>query len=399
MAIFSCGDRLQYGTFESGTGGCLVQFPELNDRVLLLTAGHVVLPSFAQQGDAIYDTVTGEIIGTLFAWTQLDGDPTTDAALIWIDPAKVSPIIRSLGAPTDISMQPAVGDVIRIAPHIGQTAVRETKIKAVGQNIDIAVGMPGSLEATRTIYRNQILTERPVSEGGDSGAIAVDGQGRVVGMVVAGSIDTGTVITPIAPIFKNAAWNGMQLQLVSTLPGTAQVPTMSVPLSAAVPPSAEEQPALMQAPGTPAEFIARISSCAVESMRQFGVPASVTLAQAALESSWGRSLLATDAFNLFGIKADPSWNGPTVTMHTKEFVNGEPVVVQAKFRRYDGWQPSVDDHAKFLRENPRYEKCFRTTDGESFAKEVAKAGYATDPEYADKITATMAKRQLQKFDV
>ncbi len=148
----------------------------------------------------------------------------------------------------------------------------------------------------------------------------------------------------------------------------------------------------------PSEFIMRLTSAAVASAKATGVPASITLAQAALESGWGESALAKTGNNLFGIKADSLWRGQTLTMNTKEFIKGHWVVVPALWRMYPSWQSSIDDHAAFLKQNPRYKACFLCTTSPTFARALAQAGYATDPDYANKLIALMSKHQLQSFD-
>ena len=102
--------------------------------------------------------------------------------------------------------------------------------------------------------------------------------------------------------------------------------------------------------------------------------------------------------NLFGIKADSLWRGQTLTMNTKEFIKGKWVVVPALWRKYPSWQASIDDHAAFLKRNPRYKACFACSSAPAFAVALAQAGYATDPEYANKLIAVMAKHQLQALD-
>jgi flagellar rod assembly protein/muramidase FlgJ len=148
----------------------------------------------------------------------------------------------------------------------------------------------------------------------------------------------------------------------------------------------------------PAEFIMRLTTAAVESRRKSGVPASITIAQAALESAWGDSGLAKAGNNLFGIKADSRWRGETLTLSTREFIKGQWVVVPAKWRKYGSWQSSIDDHAAFLKLNPRYRPCFLCTTAQAFAQALAQAGYATDPDYANKLIALMSKHQLQSLD-
>jgi len=148
----------------------------------------------------------------------------------------------------------------------------------------------------------------------------------------------------------------------------------------------------------PSEFIMRFTTAAVASAKTTGVPASITIAQAALESAWGESGLAKTGNNLFGIKADSLWRGQTLTMNTKEFIKEQWVVVPALWRKYPSWQASIDDHAAFLKRNPRYKACFACTSAHAFARALAQAGYATDPEYANKLIAVMDKHRLQTLD-
>ena len=149
---------------------------------------------------------------------------------------------------------------------------------------------------------------------------------------------------------------------------------------------------------TPAEFIMRLSKPAMESQIKSGVPACITIAQAALESGWGESGLAKTGNNLFGIKADSRWRGETLTFDTKEFLKGQWVVVPAKWRKYASWQASIEDHAAFLKCNPRYLPCFQCLTPEAFVRALAKAGYATDPIYADKVIGVISKNNLTTFD-
>lgn len=149
---------------------------------------------------------------------------------------------------------------------------------------------------------------------------------------------------------------------------------------------------------TPQEFIAQIGPVAQASAKLTGVPASFAVAEAALESGWGNSLLAREAMNLFGVKADRSWLGPVYALRTREFINGQWIMVPAKWRKYADWAGSIGDHAAFLRSNPRYSAAFQATDGIAFTRAVAQAGYATDPAYTDKIELVMRARNLLTLD-
>lgn len=146
----------------------------------------------------------------------------------------------------------------------------------------------------------------------------------------------------------------------------------------------------------PTSFINMLVDCARECQRKTGIPASFTLAQAALESSWGDR---APGCNLFGIKADRSWKGPTVDVPTHEVFKGMRIAITDKFRAYASWTECMIDHARFFQLNPRYAACFKETTGEGWARAVAKAGYATDPNYAQLIIDVMHGRNMAQYDV
>jgi flagellar rod assembly protein/muramidase FlgJ len=170
------------------------------------------------------------------------------------------------------------------------------------------------------------------------------------------------------------------------------------PISTTVGAPLDDAPACRKDDMTPEAFIARLGPLALVSARSSGVPASFIVAQAALESGWGESRLAREANNLFGIKAGTSWNGDTLTLDSREFIDGQWLSQGASWRRYADWQDSIDDHAAFLRGNPRYAACFEHTDGVGFAGAVARAGYATDPNYASKLSAIIERYGLAPLD-
>lgn len=145
----------------------------------------------------------------------------------------------------------------------------------------------------------------------------------------------------------------------------------------------------------PTAFITMLLKAARECHRETGIPASFTIAQAALESSWGERVRGC---NLFGIKADRSWKGATVSFGTTEHLGGKNVGMVDKFRAYSSWAECMADRARFLKANPRYAACFLETTGEGWARAVAKAGYATDPKYADKLIAVMRGRNMAQYD-
>lgn len=146
---------------------------------------------------------------------------------------------------------------------------------------------------------------------------------------------------------------------------------------------------------TPDEFIATIAAAAQKSAITSKIPASFTVAQAALESGWGGSV---KGMNLFGIKADANWHGETIDIATHEVIKGVRVAITAKFRKYNSWLDSITDHAKFLTCNPRYKSAFACIECADFTRAIAAAGYATDPNYASIINGIVVRHNLGRLD-
>lgn len=138
-------------------------------------------------------------------------------------------------------------------------------------------------------------------------------------------------------------------------------------------------------------FQDKLAAHADEASRATGIPAKFMLGQAALESGWGkreiRNADGSSSHNLFGIKAGPEWKGKVATAVTTEYVNGVAQTRVEKFRAYDNYADSFKDYAKLITTNPRYEKVLANAkDASHFAHGLQRAGYATDPLYAAKLT-------------
>lgn len=149
------------------------------------------------------------------------------------------------------------------------------------------------------------------------------------------------------------------------------------------------------------EFINKIAPAAVKSMKEYGILASITIAQAIIESGWGRSGLVSKYRNFFGVKAH-NWNGKTITMKTAEYKsNGEKYYIDAEFRVYEFVEESIIDHGKFLVENRRYREngVFSAKDYIEQAHALLKAGYATSPEYAKQLIVMIDMYKLNQYDV
>ncbi|MGH8445038.1 MAG: flagellar assembly peptidoglycan hydrolase FlgJ [Solimonas sp.] len=139
-----------------------------------------------------------------------------------------------------------------------------------------------------------------------------------------------------------------------------------------------------------ATFVQAIRPHAERAARELGVPARVLIAQAALETGWGRHAIrgadGQSAHNYFGVKADARWQGADVQTTTTEYVDGQAQRGQAGFRRYDDAGQAFDNYVDFLKSNPRYADALRHGGNAAhFVQGLQKAGYATDPAYAQKI--------------
>ena len=158
-----------------------------------------------------------------------------------------------------------------------------------------------------------------------------------------------------------------------------------------------------------AGFVQQHQSAAKDAEAATGIPAAFMVSQAALETGWGRKEIrhadGTPSFNLFGIKAGGSWKGPVAEITTTEYINGKAQKVVAKFRAYGSYAESFSDYARLMKESPRYQAAVGKVSGPpstggasgaggtgqadraaAFAQGLQKAGYATDPAYADKLT-------------
>lgn len=144
----------------------------------------------------------------------------------------------------------------------------------------------------------------------------------------------------------------------------------------------------------PQDFVSALIVPAQKVQQQLGVPFEVVIAQAALETGWGQKIIkgqnGDSSNNLFNIKADSRWAGDKVTKDTLEFEQGAMVKKSEPFRTYQSLNDSVDDYIDFLSTSERYQEALQSSGNvEHFLQGLQKAGYATDPQYADKILGTL----------
>lgn len=148
---------------------------------------------------------------------------------------------------------------------------------------------------------------------------------------------------------------------------------------------------------TNTEFIEKIGALAREDMKKSKILASLTIAQAILESSWGRSALAqAPNYNLFGIKGD--YNGAYCTFPTSEYINGAWCTVNANFRKYPSWAESLADHSALFNRWDRYANLRGNYNYRDVCNKVREDGYATDPSYSSKLINIIEQYNLTRFD-
>ena len=146
-------------------------------------------------------------------------------------------------------------------------------------------------------------------------------------------------------------------------------------------------------------FIERVGALAAADMQKSGVLASLTIAQAILESGWGKSGLTVKANALFGIKAGTNWKGRVYSAKTQECYDGVNfTTVTALFRAYDSWEESVADHSALLTGAARYKAVIGERDYKTACRAIKAAGYATDPQYADKLIRLIESYGLTAYD-
>ena len=146
----------------------------------------------------------------------------------------------------------------------------------------------------------------------------------------------------------------------------------------------------LRPPASAQEFVALHSEAAKRAEGASGIPASFMVAQAAHETGWGKKAIrmadGSNSFNLFGIKASADWKGARTETLTTEFVNGQAKKVTQSFRAYSSYEESFADYARLMKTSPRYRDVVANAgNAQQFAQGLQRAGYATDPAYADKL--------------
>lgn len=236
----------------------------------------------------------------------------------------------------------------------------------------------GLMDSQNQQFYRQMMDEQMSSELSSSGSLGL--ADMIVAQLTSGSVENQNAKA------RNDDFEAM-MQKVDRMRHNAANETTVVQSSAA-----EAKPARFDSPES---FVSSMKPYAEKAAKALGVDSSLLLAQAALETGWGQKVINNSrgsSNNLFNIKADRSWGGEKVATQTLEYHQGVPVKEQAAFRSYSNYEDSFNDYVQFLNENPRYTTALRHGgNDEAFIHGIHKAGYATDPQYADKVLRVKAK--------
>lgn len=172
-----------------------------------------------------------ERLGRLLTWTTFYGSVTADIALVWVEPDHVAPTIQGLGLPAkDPAPLPNVGDELRLSPRTSSGVARTSRVATPRADVTLPVRGP-DWSLADIVYRDQIICEPMFSQPGDSGAVVLDRQDRIVGMVIGGrplvSHEDGwtsqTIITPISAILRHPDFCA-RLEILTSIPSGATPP-------------------------------------------------------------------------------------------------------------------------------------------------------------------------------
>jgi peptidoglycan hydrolase FlgJ len=211
----------------------------------------------------------------------------------------------------------------------------------------------------------------------------------------------------LASVMSENGGIGLAKYIERQLGGKTPIPTPTPTSSSGVSPQAATNAALpaMQINGAAwggsnAGFVEQVWAQAQQASDSLGVPAHFLVAQAALETGWGKAVIqgadGHSSYNLFNIKAGKNWTGRVVEARTTEYINGRAVTRVERYRAYDSYAESFQDYANLISKSPRYAAVMGQNGADGFAKALQRGGYATDPAYADKLARIINGKTLRQ---
>lgn len=236
----------------------------------------------------------------------------------------------------------------------------------------------GLMDSQNQQFYRQMMDEQMASELSSSGSLGL------ADMIVA-QLTSGSVENPNAAS-READFEALMYKIDHVRQSRRENAQLAPVTAAASTPTSFE---------SPESFVTSMKPYAEKAARALGVDSSLLLAQAALETGWGQKVVSNgrgSSNNLFNIKADKSWGGDKVATQTLEYHQGVPVKEKAAFRSYSNFEESFNDYVRFLNDNPRYTMALRHQgNNEQFIHGIHQAGYATDPQYANKVLRVKAQ--------
>ncbi|MDY6841571.1 MAG: flagellar assembly peptidoglycan hydrolase FlgJ [Pseudomonadota bacterium] len=250
------------------------------------------------------------------------------------------------------------------------------------------------------LYRDMFDSQMSLTMAGGKGSGLAEALVRQLGKQVPGMDNEGGRLA--GPKENLADYDRNLPALSAKLPERVrEVESMVKQSAPASPEGAFELPEQFE---SPEHFVRALLPVAERIGRDTGIDPKLMVAQAALETGWGRHMIRGDqgkpSFNIFGIKADGRWAGGAVSITTTEYREGLPMKERASFRAYPDYESSFRDYVSFLESNPRYREVLSVADKpEEFADRLQEAGYATDPEYGSKIRSIMNRDSLMTMSM
>lgn len=249
-----------------------------------------------------------------------------------------------------------------------------------------ATPQDGPLESEQSRFYTSIMDQQLAQNlSGKMGFAKLIEQQLGRNLPTGGAADSASSLEPL----QQALLSRRAANSAATLPPAGGAERIRHSASESAVPAAAVAGAAASKPDSNRTFVNTLWPHAVTAANATGVPAQFLVAHAALESGWGKGEIRKPdggaTYNLFGVKAGRSWQGPTVDVRTTEYVNGAPQSTSEKFRVYGSYAESFADYASLLRNNSRFSGVLGQQDGTQFARSLQQSGYATDPMYADKL--------------
>jgi len=208
-----------------------------------------------------------------------------------------------------------------------------------------------------------------------------------------------TSMTPSSMDEWMNAYVGSKTQPVKNAP---VMQTLGVMNNAPISASSATRSTKEEVASTPEEFVAMLKPHAEKAAQELKINPDVLIAQVALETGWGKHVIhnrhGENSFNLFNIKAGSGWQGNKVNVSTLEYQGGVAAIEKADFRQYNNYADSFSDYVRLMKNNPRYQDVVQTgKNSAAYADALQSAGYATDPEYANKIKQILDSDVIRDF--